>query len=208
MTSLLTKDAQKDLTFFSEKLEVYMNPGAHTLAKALVMHFHGGGFVGQTSKSHASYVRLWASQLQDAVIISVDYKLAPEKKWVLTVFLLRSDRPFRVFFSAPYRVSHILQTISSVEPSFPCRCRSFSTRVGGDFVSEHTVLLLPPDRYPYAINECVAAYDWAIKNCSEIGEPVSYMELSLARRFVPCTERLSGRTKRLIALSSLLSLCL
>ncbi|XP_074023481.1 hormone-sensitive lipase, partial [Numenius arquata] len=44
---------------------------------ALLVHFHGGGFVAQTSRSHEPYLRGWARDL-GAPILSVDYALAPE----------------------------------------------------------------------------------------------------------------------------------
>ncbi|XP_066463258.1 hormone-sensitive lipase isoform X2 [Eleutherodactylus coqui] len=47
------------------------------LSPDLIIHFHGGGFVAQTSKSHEPYLRTWAQEL-DAPILSVDYSLAPE----------------------------------------------------------------------------------------------------------------------------------
>lgn len=43
----------------------------------LVVHFHGGGFVAQTSKSHEPYLKSWAQELS-APILSIDYSLAPE----------------------------------------------------------------------------------------------------------------------------------
>ncbi|XP_043972314.1 hormone-sensitive lipase isoform X2 [Gambusia affinis] len=43
----------------------------------LLIHFHGGGFVAQTSKSHEPYLKSWSQQL-DVPILSVDYSLAPE----------------------------------------------------------------------------------------------------------------------------------
>uniref|UniRef100_A0A8D0HHB7 Hormone-sensitive lipase n=1 Tax=Sphenodon punctatus TaxID=8508 RepID=A0A8D0HHB7_SPHPU len=43
----------------------------------LVVHFHGGGFVAQTSKSHEPYLKTWAQEL-GAPILSIDYSLAPE----------------------------------------------------------------------------------------------------------------------------------
>ncbi|XP_051575958.1 hormone-sensitive lipase isoform X2 [Myxocyprinus asiaticus] len=43
----------------------------------LVLHFHGGGFVAQTSKSHEPYLRSWSQDL-NAAVLSVDYSLAPE----------------------------------------------------------------------------------------------------------------------------------
>ncbi|XP_062454740.1 hormone-sensitive lipase [Rhea pennata] len=44
---------------------------------ALLVHFHGGGFVAQTSRSHEPYLRAWAREL-GAPVLSVDYALAPE----------------------------------------------------------------------------------------------------------------------------------
>uniref|UniRef100_A0AAT9SBG6 Hormone-sensitive lipase n=1 Tax=Gallus gallus TaxID=9031 RepID=A0AAT9SBG6_CHICK len=44
---------------------------------ALLVHFHGGGFVAQTSLSHEPYLRGWARDL-GVPILSVDYSLAPE----------------------------------------------------------------------------------------------------------------------------------
>ncbi|XP_032084318.1 hormone-sensitive lipase isoform X2 [Thamnophis elegans] len=43
----------------------------------LLVHFHGGGFVAQTSKSHEPYLKSWAQEL-GAPILSIDYSLAPE----------------------------------------------------------------------------------------------------------------------------------
>lgn len=47
-------------------------------ASGLVMHFHGGGFVSQSSESHAVYMREWCVDVPDSIVVSVDYKLAPE----------------------------------------------------------------------------------------------------------------------------------
>ncbi|XP_039208135.1 hormone-sensitive lipase isoform X3 [Crotalus tigris] len=43
----------------------------------LLVHFHGGGFVAQTSKSHEPYLKSWAQEL-GAPILSIDYSLSPE----------------------------------------------------------------------------------------------------------------------------------
>jgi acetyl esterase/lipase len=42
----------------------------------LIIHFHGGGFIAQSSASHEAYLRDWAKEL-NAPILSVDYDLAP-----------------------------------------------------------------------------------------------------------------------------------
>mmetsp|Transcript_5986 Transcript_5986/g.18020 ORF Transcript_5986/g.18020 Transcript_5986/m.18020 type:complete len:815 (+) Transcript_5986:145-2589(+) len=126
VSALLTDDVKHNIEFISDKIEAMINPGAHILAHGLVIHFHGGGFIGQSSKSHGSYVRLWASNLQDAVILSVDYKLAPEYK------------------------------------------------------------------YPYALNECVQAYKWAIDNCSMIG--------TMADKVVFCGDSAGGNIATAVAM--------
>ncbi|XP_030003610.1 lipase, hormone-sensitive a isoform X1 [Sphaeramia orbicularis] len=43
----------------------------------LLIHFHGGGFVAQTSKSHENYLRSWSKELS-VPVLSVDYSLSPE----------------------------------------------------------------------------------------------------------------------------------
>jgi hormone-sensitive lipase len=46
----------------------------------LVIHFHGGGYIGQTSFSHQNYTREWANNINEP-IFSVDYRLAPENPY-------------------------------------------------------------------------------------------------------------------------------
>eukprot|EP00126_Sphaerothecum_destruens_P003773 Sdes_comp17562_c0_seq1m6803 len=43
----------------------------------LLLHFHGGGFISQSSQAHESYLKKWASDM-GFVILSIDYSLAPE----------------------------------------------------------------------------------------------------------------------------------
>uniref|UniRef100_A0A3Q1HK26 Hormone-sensitive lipase n=1 Tax=Anabas testudineus TaxID=64144 RepID=A0A3Q1HK26_ANATE len=43
----------------------------------LIIHFHGGGFVSQTSRSHENYLRNWSKELS-VPVLSVDYSLSPE----------------------------------------------------------------------------------------------------------------------------------
>ncbi|XP_053718099.1 lipase, hormone-sensitive a isoform X1 [Synchiropus splendidus] len=54
-------------------------PWVHKQARSpwLLIHFHGGGFVAQTSKSHENYLRSWSKEL-DVPVLSVDYSLSPE----------------------------------------------------------------------------------------------------------------------------------
>ncbi|XDV40293.1 hypothetical protein PO909_009408 [Leuciscus waleckii] len=58
-------------------LSLGLKPKRHPPSPWLVLHFHGGGFVAQTSKSHEPYLRSWSQDL-NAPILSVDYSLAPE----------------------------------------------------------------------------------------------------------------------------------
>ncbi|KAL1138731.1 hypothetical protein AAG570_008793 [Ranatra chinensis] len=51
--------------------------GIKMASKGLIFHCHGGGFVAQSSRSHETYLRQWASKI-DCPILSVDYSLAPE----------------------------------------------------------------------------------------------------------------------------------
>jgi hormone-sensitive lipase len=50
----------------------------------LIIHFHGGGFIAQSSASHEAYLRDWAKEL-NAPILSVDYDLAPEHPFPVAV---------------------------------------------------------------------------------------------------------------------------
>ena len=47
------------------------------ISSALIVHFHGGGFVAHSSKSHEIYLRIWAKKLR-VPILSIDYSLSPE----------------------------------------------------------------------------------------------------------------------------------
>ncbi|MBY0308878.1 MAG: alpha/beta hydrolase, partial [Phycisphaerales bacterium] len=44
--------------------------------RALIIHFHGGGFIAMSSYSHQDYSRRWAKQT-GLPILSIDYRLAP-----------------------------------------------------------------------------------------------------------------------------------
>jgi len=59
-------------------------PGLAAPPKAVVFHIHGGGFIAMSSRSHQSYTRKWANELQ-TVIFSVDYRLAPEHPYPAAV---------------------------------------------------------------------------------------------------------------------------
>ena len=55
------------------------------LAPALVFFMHGGGFIGQSSLTHAAFLKQIAHDLPDAVILSIDYHLAPEYPYPIAV---------------------------------------------------------------------------------------------------------------------------
>ncbi|RDD46012.1 Hormone-sensitive lipase [Trichoplax sp. H2] len=46
-------------------------------SKGIVIHFHGGGFIAQSSRSHEIYLRSWVRNL-DVPVVSIDYTLSPE----------------------------------------------------------------------------------------------------------------------------------
>ena len=52
-------------------------PNQYAKASGLIIHFHGGGFVAQSPKSHELYLRSWSEHL-NVPILSVDYTLAPD----------------------------------------------------------------------------------------------------------------------------------
>ena len=43
----------------------------------IIVHIHGGGFVAMSSAGHQSYLRKWAKMVPDAIVMSIDYRLAP-----------------------------------------------------------------------------------------------------------------------------------
>ena len=46
-------------------------------SRGLILHFHGGGFVSSTSKTHLGYLKAWAKDT-DSPVLSVDYSLSPQ----------------------------------------------------------------------------------------------------------------------------------
>jgi acetyl esterase/lipase len=46
----------------------------------IILNFHGGGFIAGSPKSHETYLREWVTST-DCLLISVDYKLAPDHRW-------------------------------------------------------------------------------------------------------------------------------
>jgi len=52
--------------------------------ETIVIHIHGGGFVGMTSSSHQVYFRKWAIKL-GLPVFSIEYRLAPQCKFPFLV---------------------------------------------------------------------------------------------------------------------------
>ncbi|KAM4601457.1 LOW QUALITY PROTEIN: hormone-sensitive lipase [Polymixia lowei] len=75
------QDSEALLSLRSEggaiSLSLGMKPKRSPPSPCLLVHFHGGGFVAQTSKSHEPYLKSWSQDL-GAPILSIDYSLAPE----------------------------------------------------------------------------------------------------------------------------------
>ncbi|GBG29044.1 Hormone-sensitive lipase, partial [Hondaea fermentalgiana] len=59
--------------------------------RALVLHFHGGGFVSMSAAAHENYTRRWTKQC-GVPVISVDYSLSPDAKFPTAV-----DEAFEAF---------------------------------------------------------------------------------------------------------------
>ncbi|VDN33841.1 unnamed protein product, partial [Cylicostephanus goldi] len=52
------------------------SPNQQPLSPYIVLHCHGGGYVATSSKSHETYLRMWA-KLLSCTVVSVEYSLAP-----------------------------------------------------------------------------------------------------------------------------------
>ncbi|KAA8495543.1 Hormone-sensitive lipase [Porphyridium purpureum] len=81
----LLQELNAQLESLSVQVDNFLRPGSNTRASGLIIYFHGGGFISQSSVSHSTYLREWAVQLEDAVILALDYRLAPEYKYPVAV---------------------------------------------------------------------------------------------------------------------------
>ncbi|KAK6765830.1 hypothetical protein RB195_025631 [Necator americanus] len=52
------------------------SPNQQPVSPYIVFHCHGGGYVATSSKSHETYLRMWA-KLLNCTVVSVEYSLAP-----------------------------------------------------------------------------------------------------------------------------------
>lgn len=83
---LNTKFVDDKSLFIPEEMvqvRVISNVPIHSFSKEkpkeinqIIIHFHGGGYVGNSSEGHQTYTRQWAREL-NVPIFSVDYRLAP-----------------------------------------------------------------------------------------------------------------------------------
>lgn len=62
---------------YEESFEQQDQTRAYIKVDAILIHIHGGGFVGMSSSSHQTYTRRWANET-GMPIFSIDYRLAPE----------------------------------------------------------------------------------------------------------------------------------
>lgn len=81
LATTITKEFKRLQTNVTSFLGMDEKKPAHTL----IMYFHGGGFVSQSSEAHSVYLREWCADVPDAVLLSVDYKLAPEHPYPTAV---------------------------------------------------------------------------------------------------------------------------
>lgn len=77
-SSYLANALKSEFSKLSTGVSSFLGLQVPDRAKALIMHFHGGGFVSQSSLGHSVYLKTWGADMPDTVILSVDYKLSPE----------------------------------------------------------------------------------------------------------------------------------
>lgn len=111
-SSVLATAIKSELGKLQSNVASFWEPTRYEAASTLIVHFHGGGFVSQSSAGHAIYLKEWAVDIPDAVILSVDYRLAPENpypaalddclyayQWALNNLVLVGTEAKRVVFA-------------------------------------------------------------------------------------------------------------
>ena len=68
------KNPPKFLFFFESK------PEENKTKDTILIHIHGGGFIGTTTFNHEKYLRKWSNELK-IPIIGIDYGLSPQNKY-------------------------------------------------------------------------------------------------------------------------------
>lgn len=79
--SVLASAIKKEFDKLQSNVSAFLAPHYSEPASALIIHFHGGGFISQSSAGHLVYLKEWAADVPDAVILSVDYRWAPENPY-------------------------------------------------------------------------------------------------------------------------------
>lgn len=79
--SYLATAFKSGVTTFQSNVSSFLGLEETKPASGLTIHFHGGGFVSQSTASHQAYMKEICADIQDSVMFSVDYKLAPENKF-------------------------------------------------------------------------------------------------------------------------------
>ncbi|KAJ8013466.1 hypothetical protein DPEC_G00030080 [Dallia pectoralis] len=149
----------------------------------LLIHFHGGGFVAQTSKSHENYLKSWSKDL-NVPILSVDYSLAPDAPfpraleecfyaycWALKNCRLLGSTAERVCLAGDSAGGNLCITVSM-------RALSCGVRVPDGIMAAYPATLLTTDASPSrllcsvdlllplgVLSKCISAYtgegsDW------------------------------------------------
>ncbi|KAA0710187.1 Hormone-sensitive lipase [Triplophysa tibetana] len=134
-------------------LPIAFNRQTSALSPCLLIHFHGGGFVAQTSKSHENYLKSWSKDL-NAPVLSVDYSLAPEAPfpraleecfyaycWALKNCHLLGSTAERVCFAGDSAGGNLCITVSM-------RALSQGVRVPDGIVAAYPATLLTTDASP------------------------------------------------------------
>ncbi|XP_028976239.2 hormone-sensitive lipase isoform X2 [Esox lucius] len=119
----------------------------------LLIHFHGGGFVAQTSKSHENYLKGWSKDL-NVPILSVDYSLAPDAPfpraleecfysycWALKNCRLLGSTAERVCLAGDSAGGNLCITVSM-------RALSYGVRVPDGIMAAYPATLLTTDASP------------------------------------------------------------
>lgn len=74
----LASAIKDELARIQHNVATFLGHGERPPATGLIVQFHGGGFVSQSSGGHRVYLQEWLNKVPDAVMVCVDYKLAPE----------------------------------------------------------------------------------------------------------------------------------
>ncbi|XP_061597569.1 hormone-sensitive lipase-like [Cololabis saira] len=119
----------------------------------LLIHFHGGGFVAQTSRSHEHYLRSWSKEL-GVPILSVDYSLSPEApfpraleecfyaySWALNNCHLLGSTAERVCLAGDSAGGNLCITVSM-------RALAYGIRVPDGIMAAYPATLLTTDASP------------------------------------------------------------